>query len=369
MTNQNKSLLFRTIISLSLLLLVIGGIGAVKYTQVQNAMAVMNSTSQPRAAVEVTTATVVDWLPMLVAVGSLNAREGIDVTAETGGIIEEIHFQSGQRVKKGDLLVSLNDDVEQAELRVLQEQLELAKTVFKRIKGMWEKKAASDNEYDEAAANVRILEANIEATRAIIEKKAIRAPFSGILGIREVDRGQYISPGTALVSLQDASTIYADFSVPERYLPELATGLRVRIHTSAYPDALFEGEVTALEAKVDESTRNIQIRAELPNEDYRLRPGMYADVSLVLGIPSPRVVVPATSIVFSSFGDAVFTVDKNDREELVARHQLVSIGEQRGDYVAISSGLQGGERVVSAGVNKLRNGTPSEIVPDNRLME
>ncbi len=369
MPSENKSLLLRTIVFLSSLLLFIGGIGVIKYTQVQNVMAVMGNASQPRAAVEVTTASVIDWLPRLVAVGSLNAREGINVTAETGGIVEEIHFQSGQRVEKGDLLISLNDDVEQAELRVLQEQLELAKTVQKRIRGMWEKKAVSDNEFDEATANVRIIEANIEAIRARIGKKAIKAPFSGILGIREVDRGRYISPGTALVSLQDASILYADFSVPERYLTELTTGLQVRVHTSAFPGVEFTGEVTALESKVDESTRTIRIRAELPNGDYRLRPGMYADVSLILGAPVPRILVSSTAVVFSSFGDALFTVDKNDKEELVARHILVTIGEQRGDFVAITSGLQGGEQVVSAGVSKLRNGMPIRIISDNKLTE
>lgn len=362
-------MLKRTLLFLVVLLLLLGSIGGIKYQQIQEGMAMMAATSQPPSAVEVTTAKVMEWQPRIPAVGTLTAREGIEVAAEVEGIIEKIHFVSGQQVNEGDLLIQLNDDVEQADLASLLAQQELAHAVFKRSNSMWKRKAISETDYDEARSNLKIIEATVASTRARIEKKSIRAPFTGVLGIREANTGQYVSPGQTLVSLQDANILFTDFAVPEKYLPDVRAGLAVNFHTSAYPDRVFNGEVMAIDAKVDEATRNIRVRARLPNTDGLLRPGMYADIFLVLDKPGRYVIVPATAITFSSFGDALFIVTKDEQGQQAAKRVQVITGEQRGDQVAILSGLSGGEQVVQAGATKLSNGTLVTITENARLKD
>ncbi len=359
----------RTTIFIFLLLLVIAGLGFIKYQQIQQGMAMMAANAPPPSTVEVVPALKTLWQPRVSAVGTLTAREGIDVSNEVEGIIEKIHIESGQQVKQGDLLVSLNDDVEQADLISFKAQEKLARTLFKRNEDMWKKKSISETEYDNAYSNLQVAQANVSQTRARIAKKSIRAPFAGVLGIRHVSTGQYLPPGTMLVSLQDYTILYSDFAVPEKHLPDITEGLEVRLRVSAYENRNFVGKVKALDAKVDEATRNISVRAELNNEDGLLRPGMYADIDLMLNQSAERVVVPATSIVYSSFGDALFVVEKNDAGDMMARRVQITIGEQRGDLVAIRSGLSGGEQVVQAGVGKLANNSPVTIVEQTRLKE
>ena len=357
----------RSVIFIFLLLLVIAGLGFIKYQQIQQGMAMMASNTPPPASVEATTVLNTQWQPRVSAVGTLTAREGIDVSNEVEGIIEKIHIESGQQVKQGDLLVSLNDDVEQADLISFKAQEKLARTLFKRNEDMWKKKSISETEFDNAYSNLQVAQANVSQTRARIAKKSIRAPFDGVLGIRHVSTGQYVSPGTMLVSLQDYSILYSDFAVPEKHLPDLTQGLEVQLRVSAYDDRVFVGKVQAVDAKVDEATRNISVRAELANEDGLLRPGMYADIALMLEQSAERIVVPATSIVYSSFGDALFVVEKNDEGNMIARRVQITIGEQRGDLIAITSGLSGGEQVVQAGVSKLANNSPVSINQQTRL--
>lgn len=357
----------RTTIFLLLLLLVIAGLAFIKYQQVQQGMAMMAGNAPPPTTVEVVAALKTQWQPRVSAVGTLTAHEGIDVSNEVEGVIEKILIESGQQVNKGDLLVTLNDDAEQADLVSFKAQEELARTLFKRTDDMWKKKTISETDYDTASSNLKVARAKVSQTLALIAKKSIRAPFSGVLGIRHVSTGQYVSPGSKLVSLQDYAMVYIDFAVPEKHLPAIAPGLEVRLRVSAYPDREFVGKVQAIDAKVDESTRNISVRAELVNTGGMLRPGMYADVDLMLKQSADRVVVPATAIVFSSFGDALFVVEKDEQGKMLARRVQVIIGEQRGDLVAISSGLNGGEQVVQAGVAKLSNNTPVTISEQPRL--
>lgn len=364
-----KGILLRTTLFLAILLAVIGGLGAAKYQQIQEGMAMMAASGPPPSSVEITTAKVQNWQPRVAAVGTLTAREGIDVAAEVEGVIEEIHFQSGQQVKKGDLLITLNDDVEQADLASLLAQKDLSKKVLKRSERVWREKAIPESEYDEAKSNLKTIVAQVAATRARIAKKSIRAPFSGVLGIRMANLGEYVSPGKALVSLQDSSILFTDFAVPERYLPDIQTGLKVDFHSSAYSDRVFTGELQAIDAKVDEGTRNIRLRASLPNHDGLLRPGMYADIFLILNKPAERILVPTTAIIFSSFGDALFTVVNDEEGAQVAKRIQVTTGEQRGDQVAILSGLSGGETIVQAGTSKLSNGTHVVINEHARLKD
>lgn len=360
-------MLKRNIIFIFLLLLVISGLGFIKYQQMQQGMAMMAASTPPPSSVEVIAALNTQWQPHVSAVGTLTAREGIDVSNEVEGVIEKIHIESGQRVEKGRLLVSFNDDVEQADLTSFKAQQELALTLFKRTEGMWKKKTISESEYDTSRSNLKVAQANVRQTRARIAKKSIRAPFSGVLGIKHVSTGQYVSPGTMLVSLQDYSILYVDFAVPEQFLPEITPGLEVSLQLSAYRGRRFAGIVQAVDAKVDEATRNISVRAQLTNEDGLLRPGMYADVDLMLNQAADRIVVPATAIIFSSFGNALFVVEEDAQGANIARRRQVTIGEQRGDQVAILTGLAGGEKVVQAGVGKLTNNSPVSINAQARL--
>ncbi|MBY6187430.1 efflux RND transporter periplasmic adaptor subunit [Marinobacter hydrocarbonoclasticus] len=343
---------------LLILLLVLGGI---KYQQIQQGMAQLASFAPPPATVSVVEAQSEQWRPEIASVGTLTAKAGIDLSAEVGGLVESLYFRSGQKVSKGDLLLQLDDGVEQANLQSYRAQAELAKVKFDRNKSMFERRNISETEFDESSANLKVALAAVAQTEATIAKKAVKAPFSGVLGIRKVDLGQYVQAGTSLVTLQDVSSLYADFSVPEQHLPALYVGQTVLFTTSAYPGQDFEGKVIALDAKVDENTRNIAIRAEVPNADGHLTPGMYADIRLLKRDPINPVTVPSTAITYSPFGDAVFVVRKDNEGELRAYRQYVKVGERRGDTVAIMSGLNAGEQVVSAGTMKLANEAPVQL--------
>ncbi|MCW8925678.1 MAG: efflux RND transporter periplasmic adaptor subunit [Xanthomonadales bacterium] len=357
----------RTIIFIVILLLVLSVPAFIKYRQIQVAMASMGGGGMPPTSVEAAEVRHAMWQDRVAAVGTLTARDGIDVKNEVEGVIETIHVGSGQRVESGDLLVSINDDVEQADMAALQAQVALAKLNFERSRVMWENKTGSEREYDDARSALQVAQANLAQVRARIAKKNIRAPFDGLLGIRMVNKGQYVSPGTTLFSLQDHGVLYTDFSIPESYFPVINPGLEVQFKVSAYPGRVFTGKVEAIEAKVNEMTRNINVRASLENEKSLLLPGMYADIYLVLAQPTERLVVPSTSIVFSSFGDSLFVVKPGEGGQQVAQQVQVAIGEQRGDLAEVLSGLAGDEMVVQAGTNKLRNNAPVSISEQPRL--
>jgi membrane fusion protein (multidrug efflux system) len=368
-TTTDFAMIKRTIIFLVILLLVLSVPAFIKYRQIQAAMSGMGRGAMPPTAVEAAAVRHEMWQHRVASVGTLTASDGIDLKNEVEGVIESIHVESGQRVKAGDLLVSINDDVEQADLAALQAQVELAQANFERARSLWEKGTGSEREYDDAQSALRVAQANLEQVRARIAKKNIRAPFTGVLGIRNVNTGQYVSPGTKLFSLQDHDVLYADFSVPESNYPLISPGLEVQFRVSAYPDEVFAGEVQAIESKVDEMTRNIGLRAHLMNEQGRLLPGMYADINLVLAQPTERLVLPSTAIVFSSFGDSVYIVEPDASGQELAQHVQVTTGEQRGDLVEITSGLVGDELVVQAGTNRLRNGAPVIVNGQRRLQD
>lgn len=357
----------RTTVFIALLLLLMAGPAFIKFKQIQAGMAQMANQSMPPSTVEIMTVQHEQWQARVAAVGTLTARDGIDVKNEVEGVVETIHVNSGQQVGAGDLLVSLNDDVEQADMVSLQAQEELARSSFDRIESMWKKKTISETEFDNARSNLQVAQANLVQIRARLAKKTIRAPFAGVLGIRNISKGQYVAPGTKLFSLQDHAVLYADFSVPENHYREITTGLEVQFKVSANAGMVFNGSVQAVDAKVDEATRNINVRAILQNDQGLLLPGMYADIHLVLDQPLNRLVVPSTAIVFSSFGDAVFVVAQDDQGNPVAQRVQVVTGEQRGDQVEILEGLSGDEEVVQAGTGKLRNNTPVVVNEENRL--
>ncbi|MBT8071834.1 MAG: efflux RND transporter periplasmic adaptor subunit [Gammaproteobacteria bacterium] len=357
----------RTTVFIVLLLLLLAGPAFIKYQQIQAGMKQMANNATPPSSVEVIGVSRTNWEARVGAVGTLTARDGIEVRNEVEGVIEIIHVDSGQWVEEGDLLVSLNDDVEQADMVSLKAQEELALANFKRVESMWKKKTISETEFDNARSNLKVAQANLVQIQARLAKKSIRAPFSGVVGIRNVSKGQYVAPGSSLFSLQDHAVLYTDFSVPESYFPLISPGLEVQFKVSANPDRIFTGAVQAVDAKVDEATRNINVRAVLHNEDGLLLPGMYADIYLILDRVKQRLVVPSTAIVFSSFGDAVFIIEQNEQGQPVANRVQVVTGEQRGDQVEILEGLKGNEDVVQAGTSKLRNNTPVVVNEQRRL--
>ena len=293
-------------------------------------------------------------------VGTITPVQGTELTAESAGKVETILFRSGQRVEKGQLLVELDASSELAELKSLLPQLRQAKSDQERAKELIDDGAISEEAFEEAFAEVDRLQAAIEQRQAIIDRKRIRAPFSGELGIRMVNLGQYVSPGTAVVSLQKISPIYVDFDVPEQVAAEVAERQIVRASVTAYPERTWKGEITAITPLIESPSRSIQVRAELPNDDQQLQPGMFADV--VVELPESRrvVTVPQTAVALNAYGTSLFVV-KEDGEQLTVRRKFVETGDRRGLDIEIAEGVKAGERVVTAGQLKISDGDPVTI--------
>lgn len=318
--------------------------------------------AQGRPPPTVTTATAqrTDWQPALNATGTLTAVRGVEVTPEINGIVAEVGFESGATVEEGALLVRMRAPELKAGLRQLKAKREEARSAFERAQRLYDQGNAPKARLDETRARYRSLDAQIAEQRARIQKKAVRAPFGGQLGISDVDRGEYLTPGEPLVTLQDLTPMHVDFSVPEQHLPDISPGQRVTVRVDAYPERTFEGEVTAIDPKVTVETRNVPIQATLENPERRLRPGMFARVKLDTGTPRQLVTLPQTAIVTNPYGSSVYVVERKDGRKLV-HQQMVETGGQRGTQVAVTKGLDGGETVVTSGQIKLREGIPVQV--------
>jgi membrane fusion protein (multidrug efflux system) len=311
-----------------------------------------------------------DWQSVITAVGSLEAVQGVTVAAEMGGRIVNIAFEPGTRVKKGDLLVQQDTASETAQLRAAEASLSLAKSNLERKNKLLERRTISRSEFDNADAQYKQALAEADNIRAIIEKKTIRAPFAGRLGIRLVNLGQILNEGEPIVSLQSLDPIFVNFLLPQQQIAQIQTGLSVRVTTDSLPDRAVEGKITAINPQVDAATRNIRIQATLPNTEERLRPGMFANVAVVMPGRESVLFIPATAVNYAPYSDSVFVVEEGQAEvdgraSMVLRQQIVRLGEKRGDFVAVVSGLQEGQTVVSTGVFKLRNG--QSVTVDNSL--
>ena len=342
----------RLLLVVVLLLAIFGAVFGWKYHQMQQGMAARKPPPPPVVAVtEVREET---WPSHLGAVGSLVAVAGIDVTNEVPGKVSALKFESGAIAKEGQLLIEIDATADRAELEGLLAAQRLARVKFERLAELLPKKSASKADYDEAKALLDVAEAAAEAKRAVIAKKKVLAPFSGRLGIRKVDIGQYLAPGSAIVPLEALHPIYADFSLPERHLAALAVGQRVFVEVQAYPGDTFEGRITALNPGIEAGTRTVKVRAVLDNPQERLRPGMFAEVRVLLAADRRVLTIPDTAITYAPYGDSVFTVVQGEQGLRVQRRQ-VATGEARQGRVAVASGLASGDRVVSAGQVKLRN--------------
>ncbi|MEA3278709.1 MAG: efflux RND transporter periplasmic adaptor subunit [Pseudomonadota bacterium] len=355
-------MVLRLLLVILFLGLILGGIFGWKHYQQQQAAM---GGPPPSPVVAVAQVQQEDWQPRLTAIGSLIANQGIFVTNEVSGQVREIHFESGQTVEKGDLLIQLDDSVDQADLKGLIAQSNLAQIKLRRFAKLLKDRSASQSEYDEAKAELDGADAAVAAKEAAIDKKRIAAPFDGKLGIRIVDLGEYLPPGSQIVPLEALDPIFVDYALPEHHLPRIAVGKQVVVKVAAYPNREFQGTIDAINPGVEEKTRTVKVRATLENPQRLLRPGMFAEVSTLLPAREKLLTLPRIAITFAPYGDTVFLIEEQDDQNLVHRRQ-VTTGQVHGGRVEILEGLTAGDRVVMAGQVKLRNGQPVQI--DNSVV-
>ncbi len=336
------------------------GFQAFKAVKIKEFMA---ARKMPPVTVTAMKAELQPWQPQIDAVGDLRAVRGVDVTSEVTGLVRAIHFKSGDAVKAGQVLVQLNADADVALLQSLEAAADLARTTYKRDKAQYAAQAISQATLDTAAADLKSKLAQVAQQAAIVEKKTIRAPFAGRLGIGLVNPGQYINPGDKIVTLQSLEPIYVDFYLPQQQLSNIRIGEIVVIGTDAYPGKTFSGKITAISPKVDPSTRNVQIEATIANPKHELLPGMYATLHVDAGAVQHFLTLPQTAVTFNPYGESVFIVEQGGKgaegkPELIARQSFVSVGDKRGDQIAILGGIKEGDTIVTSGQLKLRNGSP-----------
>lgn len=357
----------KVILSVIAVVLVLVALGGVKALQIGNLIAFGKSFSPPPETVSTATAKEEKWQETIPAIASISAVQGVKVTAEVAGTVAEIKFESGAVVAKGDLLVHLDTATEEAQLRALEAQVELSELNFKRMENLRRENTVSQAELDQAASDLKQKRATADATRATIEKKIIRAPFAGKLGIRQVNLGQYLDAGHIVVSLQSLKPVYADFSLPQQDLARLKPGLPVRVTTDTYTNEIFSGTITALNPDLDSATRSVRLQATLSNDRELLRPGMFARVEVLLPDEHPVLAIPATSVLSAPYSDSVYVVEPstNGAGGLIVRQQLIRTGRAKGDFVSVTVGLKPGERVVTSGIFKLRNLMP--VVENNEI--
>lgn len=348
-------------------LLVVIGIGgalaAFKYSQFSKMGAAKASFIPPPETVSTAVVREEKWPDTLITVGSVSPAQGVIVSPEIAGTVREIAFESGASVKASDLLVKLDTSSEEAQLDAANARVELAELNAKRTRQLCAEKTVSQSELDQAEATLKEAKANAAAIDAIIGKKTIRAPFAGLLGIRLVNLGELLDVGKGIVSLQSLSPVFVDFSLPQQDLSRLQTGLKVEVTSDTYGDQMIEGEVAAINPDLDTVTRSVRVRARFENRDQLLRAGMFVRVKVVLPEARKVIVIPSTAILRAPFGDSVFVVTTNINHgttNLVAQKKFVRIGRSRtqGDFISVEAGLAPGERVVTAGIFKLRNDVP-----------
>jgi membrane fusion protein, multidrug efflux system len=348
-------------ITFGLLIVLAAGLvlGGIKARQISSMIAFGKTFMPPPETVSTAVTRAEQWHDSLAAVGSITAEQGVTVAPEIAGTVSEIDFESGASVNTGDLLLKLDASSEEAQWRSAQAQADLARLNAERTRKLRADSTASQSELDQAEANLKQAQANADAIRAVIEKKTIRAPFSGQLGIRQVNLGEQISAGKGIVSLQSLTPVFADFSLPQQELEKLAAGLEVRVATDAFPGQKFSGEITAINPDIDAVTRSVRVRAKILNAEKLLRPGMFVRTDVTLPGDQKVLVIPATAVLSAPYGDSVFVVETKidgGKTNLIAQQKIIRTGRTQGDFVSVESGLQAGDKVVSAGVFKLRSG-------------
>ncbi|KIA79015.1 RND transporter [Chromobacterium piscinae] len=338
------------------LLIVVLGVGF--FLHIQKLIA--SSPKPGPQTVSTTVAKTAEWQPQLSSVGTLTAMQGVDISSEVAGQVRSLHFKSGQDVKAGDVLVQLNADSDQAQLRSLQAAAELAATTLKRDRAQLAIEGVSQAQVDADMADLKSKTALVAQQTALVAKKTIRAPFSGRLGITTVNPGQYLNPGDKIVTLQTIDPVYVDFNLPQRQIGKVRVGQPVKVKSDAFGDEVFHGKINAINPKIDPATRNVQIEATIANPKHKLLPGMFANTTIEVGSKQKHLTLPQTAITYNPYGSTVFIV-KQGKNGLEAQQAFVTTGDTRGDQVAITAGLKEGQEVVTSGQLKLKTGTPVTV--------
>lgn len=363
------------------LIVVVGILVGIKTLQIRALIDLGKTAGPPPIAVASFDVTADEWRDTLSAIGSLEAAKGLTITSDLSGRIAKIHFDAGTQVKAGDLLIEQDTSAEKAQLRSSQASAALAKNNLDRINELYRKKVASKSEFDNAQSTYRSAIADVDNIRAAIEKKSIRAPFDGSLGIRLVNLGQTIDAGQPVVSLQARNQMFVNFFLPQQLLSKIKPGLTVNVSSDAVPGEVFSGKINAIDPSINEATRSVKVQALLANPEGNLLSGMFVSIEVILPELKPVLLVPITAVQYATFGDSVFVIEEkpeqaadeaiepdnsavataqadtqNPQKTLLARQQFVKLGETRGDFVSVEKGLEAGQSVASAGVFKLRNG-------------
>ena len=372
-------MLKRLIFTLTVVIAIIAALAFVKYRQVTAAIAQYAAFQPPPEAVTTVEAREEPWPARLSAIGTVAAVRGVTVGADLPGVVDRIAFEAGHSVREGDILAQLDTRQERAQLAAAEAQWDLARLNFARMQDLIDQGVISKAEYDQSTAEQRQTEARVGEIRAVIDRKTIRAPFSGVLGLRQINLGQYLSGGDPIVSLQSLDPIYVNFGVPQQEAGQIKTGREVRIRLdddstltagARTPRTVqFTGRVTALDSVMDPGTRNVQVQATLANPTATLHPGMFVQAEVVLGAARSLITLPSSAINYAPYGDSVFVVDdlKDARGQSYrgVRQQVVKLGETRGDQIAVLSGIKRGEEIVTSGVFKLRNG--AAVLVNNKV--
>lgn len=363
----------RTLGMIGAILLVVGAIAFWKYYTIRTLIAKMSAQKPAPTAVSSIKATEAVWQERRHSVGSLAAVQGVTVSNELAGMVQRIAFESGTLVKQGDLLVQLDVTNDEAQQRGLEAQATLARLGLERARDLRHSSVNTQADLDAAEAQHQQAQAAVDTLKANIAKKAITAPFAGQLGLRQVNLGQYLAAGTAIVTLQAMDPIYVNFSVPQQVVVDLEPKQSVQVSIDAYPEEVFEGAINAINAKVDDATRNLAVQATLGNANGKLKPGMFGSVDVLLPRQNKLITLPQSAIVYNPYGNAVYVVEKSkeaaDAGALIARQRFVQLGETRGDQVAVLKGVQVGDEIVTSGQLKLRNGAAvainNSVLPEN----
>jgi membrane fusion protein (multidrug efflux system) len=361
---EKQAMKKRMLIMLVFVGVLLGGLVGFNFFKGYMMQKYMSSAPIPPATVTSMIADYQQWQPQLSAVGTLRAVRGVDVTTEVAGLVRTVNIKSGDETTAGQVLAQLNVDADVAQLQALQAAADLAQTVYDRDKAQFDIEAIAKAQVDADAADLKSKRAQVAQQQALIDKKTIRAPFSGKLGISTVNPGQYLNPGDKLVTLQTIDPIYVDFFLPQQQLPQIAIGQNVIVSTDAYKGVSFPGKINAINPKVDPNTRNVQVEATIPNAKRQLLPGMFANVKIDNGAEQRFLTLPQTAITFNPYGNTVFVIKASEKTDdkgnapMVAQQVFVTTGPTRGDQIAILKGIDPGTQVVTSGQVKLKNGTP-----------
>lgn len=350
--------------------LVFGGIFGFKALKSKEMKKTMAAHKAPAVTVSTTTAKVEAWQPQIKAVGTVRAMQGVDVTTEIAGLVRDIYYKSGDDVHEGQILVQLNADADIALLNSLKAEADLAKITYRRDKRQYRVKAISQATLDVSRADLKSKQAQVNQQAAVVDKKTIRAPFSGRIGISTLTPGQYLNPGDKIVTLQSFDSVYVDFYLAQQDIAKITLGQSVIVTTDTYPGRHFEGRITAISPKVDPQTRNIEIEATIPNPKHNLLPGMFTTVEVHAGELEHYITLPQTAVAYNPYGETVFLIEKagqgpQGKPKLIAKQTFVTTGSVRGDQVAILKGIKAGDTVVTGGQLKLKSG--NSVIINNSI--